>query len=141
MMVMEKTGGFLEAYRAFFITLYQVTIKVRIMIIDFDKIGEVHMKDFKGGKGPLDTRSYADGNVKISYSTLRPGASTGRHVHQGNCEVVYAVSGEAVFHYDDQEEVLRVGQCHYCPEGHAHYMENRTDHDFVYFAIVPEHHL
>lgn len=23
---------------------------------------------------------------------------------------------------------------------HAHYMENLTDHDLVYLAIVPEHH-
>ena len=29
------------------------------MIIDFDKIPEVHQMNFKGGKGALDTRNYA----------------------------------------------------------------------------------
>jgi hypothetical protein len=24
--------------------------------------------------------------------------------------------------------------------GHSHYMENLTDHDVVYLAVVPEHH-
>lgn len=110
------------------------------MIIDFDKIPELKQENFKGGQGKLDTRNYVDDKVRIMYSTLRPGASSGLHTHVNNCEVVYIISGEAVFHYDGQEEVVRTGQCHYCPMGHSHYMENRTDHDVVYFAIVPEHH-
>ena len=99
-----------------------------------------HCVDYiKGGKGPLDSRSFSDDNVKIMYSTLRPGSSTGLHTHNGNSEVIYIISGEATFHYDDITEVARVGQCHYCPEGHSHYMENLTDHDLVYLAIVPQH--
>ena len=86
------------------------------MVIDFEKIAEAHLEGFKGGQGKLDTRNYVDDKVKIMYSTLRPGASTGLHTHEGNCEV------------------------HYCPMNHAHYMENLTDHDLVYLAIVPEHH-
>ncbi len=50
------------------------------------------------------------------------------------------VSGTATFHYDDKVEEVHVGQVHYCPMNHAHYMENLTDHDLVYLAIVPEHH-
>lgn len=107
------------------------------MIIDFDKIPEVHTEGFKGGKGLLDSRSFADEKAKIMYSTLRPGATTGEHVHEGSFEVIYVISGELTFHYDDQVEICRVGQVHYCPEGHSHYMENLTDHDAVYFAIVP----
>lgn len=106
------------------------------MIIDFDKIAEVHQMDFKGGHGALDTRNYEDGSARIMYSTLRPGASSGLHTHQGNCEIVYVISGVATFHYDDQTETCRVGQVHYCPDGHSHYMENLTDHDVVYLAIV-----
>uniref|UniRef100_UPI004024E6E8 cupin domain-containing protein n=1 Tax=Prevotella sp. TaxID=59823 RepID=UPI004024E6E8 len=106
------------------------------MIIDFDKIPEAHIDGFKGGKGRLDTRNYDDGKAKIMYSTLRPGASSGSHVHEGNCEIVFVISGIATFHYDDQVEECRAGQCHYCPEGHSHYMENLTDHDLIYFAVV-----
>ena len=55
-------------------------------------------------------------------------------------EVVFVISGTATFHYDDSVEEVRAGQVHYCPMNHAHYMENLTDHDLVYLAIVPEHH-
>lgn len=116
------------------------TERTEFMVIDFDKIAEVHQMNFKGGQGLLDTRNYVDEKVKIMYSTLRPGATTGLHTHEGNCEIVYVISGEATFHYDDTMETVRVGQCHYCPMGHSHYMENQTDHDIVYFAIVVEHH-
>ena len=104
------------------------------------KIAEAHLEGFKGGQGKLDTRNYVDDKVKIMYSTLRPGASTGLHTHEGNCEIIYVVSGTATFHYDDVVEEVRQGQVHYCPMNHAHYMENLTDHDLVYLAIVPEHH-
>ena len=110
------------------------------MIIDFEKIAEIHQTGFKGGEGLLDTRNYCDEKVKIMYSTLRPGASSGLHTHEGNCEVIFLVSGTLTFHYDGRMEVCHAGQCHYCPVGHSHYMENLTDHDAVYFAVVPEHH-
>lgn len=109
------------------------------MVIDFENIPEEHIEGFKGGNGKLDTRNYVDNHIRIMYSTLRPGASSGLHTHESNSETVYVVSGTATFHYDGQTETVRAGQVHYCPMGHAHYMENLTDHDLVYLAIVPEH--
>lgn len=107
------------------------------MIIDFEKIAEAHTEGFKGGEGKLDTRNYVDDRARIMYSTLRPGARSGEHRHEGTFEVIYVLSGELTFCYDGQEEVCRVGQAHYCPEGHTHAFENRTDHDALYLAIVP----
>lgn len=111
------------------------------MIIDFESIPEAHLEGFKGGKGPLDTRNYVDEHVKIMYSTLPSGTSTGLHTHEGNCEIIFVISGTLTFHYDGEVEICHAGQCHYCPMGHNHYVENLTDHAAVYFAIVPEHHV
>lgn len=110
------------------------------MIIDFEKINEESVMNFKGGNGELLTRNYIDGKCKIMKSCLRPGASSGLHTHEGNCEIVYVISGTATFYYDGVMETANAGEVHYCPEGHSHYMENNTDTDLIYLAIVPEHH-
>ena len=64
------------------------------MIIDFDKIKEAHIDGFKGGEGKLDMRAYVDDKARIMYSTLRPGAFSGKHQHVGTFEVMYVISGE-----------------------------------------------
>lgn len=53
------------------------------MKIDFEKIAEEHLQGFKGGDGKLDTRNYVDDKARIMYSTLRPGANSGKHKHDG----------------------------------------------------------
>ena len=50
-----------------FITLHQNLINSCSMVIDFDDIKECRTMNFKGGKGPLDSRSFSDDNVKIMY--------------------------------------------------------------------------
>lgn len=110
------------------------------MVIDKNNIEEVTLQNFKGGNGPLLTRNYVDDKCKIMFSTLPAGSTTGLHTHKGNCEVVYVLSGTPTFIYDGKEEQVQAGQVHYCPEGHSHYMENRTNEDVKYLAIVPEHH-
>lgn len=109
------------------------------MIIDFGEISEICVMNFKGGNGELLTRNYEDDKCKIMMSCLKPGASSGLHTHECNCEIVYVISGTATFHYDGKTETAEAGQVHYCPEGHSHYMENNTDEDLHYLAIVPAH--
>ena len=108
------------------------------MIIDFEQIKPASINGFKGGKGELIVRNYADNDCKIMRHILTPGASSGLHTHEGNCEIVFILKGTVTFHYDDRIETATVGQVHYCPKGHSHYMENLTDSDVEYFAIVPE---
>lgn len=110
------------------------------MIIDFTKIEEVAIQDFKGGHGELDTRNYVDDKCKIMLSRLKPGASSGYHKHEGNCEIVRILEGQGHFDYDGKIEKVVAGDVHYCPMGHSHAMYNDGDTDLVYLAIVPEHH-
>lgn len=69
-------------------------------------------------------------------SVLKPGASSGSHEHATNCEVIYVLEGELTFHYDDLTEVARSGEVHYCPMGHIHWFENKTEQDVHYLAVV-----
>lgn len=110
------------------------------MIIDYDNIKEESIMDFRGGHGELCTRNYVDGKNKIMMSRLKPGASSGYHKHEQNSEIVYIISGQGHFDYDDTTEPFHSGDVHYCPMGHSHAMHNDGPDDLIYFAIVPEHH-
>lgn len=110
------------------------------MIIDFKKIEEAVIMNFKGGEGELDTRNFVDEKNKIMLSRLKPGASSGYHKHEGNSEIIYVIDGQGYFKYDDTTERIAKGQVHYCPTGHSHSMINDGEEDLVYLAIVPEHH-
>ena len=110
------------------------------MIIDFENIEEQKLNKFKGGEGELVTRNYVDDKCKIMMSRLKPGASSGYHKHEGNCEIVHILEGKGHFVYDGTTEQAAAGSVHYCPTGHSHAMYNDGDTDLVYLAIVPEHH-
>lgn len=108
------------------------------MVIDFDNIAQASVFGFKGGEGELKTRNYVDENIKIMKSALTPGASSGDHLHDVNCEVIYILKGVMTFYADGERELVAAGQVHYCPKGHTHHFVNETKEDVEYLAIVPE---
>lgn len=109
------------------------------MVLDFNKIDEVANPQFKGGEGETWFRTFNDGVNKIMRGRLEPGCSIGLHSHETNSEIILVLSGEAKCLYDDGEERLVAGQCHYCPCGHAHSLINASASEaLTFFAIVPE---
>ena len=110
------------------------------MHIDLNNLEETKIVGFKGGHGEMIMRAFVDDKCRIMRNVLKPGAASGLHKHEENCEVVFVLSGEGTFYCDGEKETLLPGQVHYCPMGHAHYFENNGTEDFVFFAIVPEHH-
>ena len=109
------------------------------MIIDFNTIEEVANPQFKGGEGNTIFRTYNDGQNKIMRGRLDVGCSIGLHKHETNSEIIFILSDEARCLYDDGEERLVPGQCHYCPKGHSHSLINASATEpLTFFAIVPE---
>ena len=47
---------------------------------------------------------FDDGDTKIMRGRLESGASIGLHTHEGNCEIIYILSGNGKVKYDDTEE-------------------------------------
>lgn len=109
------------------------------MKIDFNKIAEGIVPNFKGGEGMYIRRLYSDGKVKIMMGKLRPGHSIGLHRHEGSSEVFYILSGEGTCLYEGEQEILRPGDVHYCPMGKEHTLMNKGSEDLMFFAVVPEH--
>ena len=108
------------------------------MIIDFKHMEEQILPNFKGGEKAYAVKKFTDDRNMIMHGRLESGASIGLHTHEGNCEIIYILSGNGKVKYDDTEEKLSAGSCHYCPKGHSHSLINDGDEDLVFFAVVPE---
>lgn len=109
------------------------------MIINFEQMEEKRLPEFKGGAGELIAKMHTDDLSKILYGRLEPGSSIGMHTHETNSEIIYILSGTASILYDEENEELAAGGCHYCPKGHSHSMSNQGEQDLVFFAVIPEH--
>ena len=109
------------------------------MIIDFEKIKETHIDNFKGGEKYIAAKMFVDNNNKIMFGYIIPGASIGLHTHIESSEIVYILKGKATIIYDNCEEIVTQGQIHYCPEGHSHALFNKSNENIEYLAIVPNH--
>ncbi len=108
------------------------------MYIDFENMQTKSLPNFKGGEKTFFADMFDGGNAKIMRGRLESGASIGFHTHEDNCEVIFILGGKGKVKYDDTEEKLSVGSCHYCPKGHSHSLINDSDEDLIFFAVVPE---
>lgn len=111
------------------------------MKIEFAKMEEKLLPNFKGGEKNLGMRMFDDGACKIMRGRMEPGASIGLHTHEGNSEIIYILEGSGKVEYDAGVETLAAGDCHYCPEHHTHRLINDSSEDLTFFAVVPQHHL
>lgn len=107
------------------------------MLIDFTQIDESVTQSFYGGEKELSSHMFTDnlGN-RILRGKLEPGASIGYHKHENGSEIIYVLHGSGKALYDDGQETLTAGLCHYCPKGHSHSLINNGGEDLVFFAVV-----
>lgn len=109
------------------------------MIINFDEMPAKDYAHFKGGEKAFNAKIVDDGINKILRGTLVPGATIGYHCHEDSSEIIFILSGTGKVLYDDKEETVSEGMCHYCAKGHSHSLINESDSDLVFYAVVPVH--
>ena len=107
------------------------------MNIDFSTIPESVIPHMRGGEKEVRAHMFSDELGKIMKGRLIPGASIGLHTHETSSEIIYILSGTGKVKYDDGEETVKAGQCHYCPRGHSHSLINDSDSPLEFFAVVP----
>ena len=100
---------------------------------------EEGLRDMADRFGVSHARMFADGCNRIMRGRLEPGCSIGLHTHEGSSEIVYVLSGTGKALYGGGEERLAPGDCHYCPEGHAHSLVNDGTQTLEFFTVVPQH--
>ncbi len=107
------------------------------MILDYTAMETTHIPNFLGGEGTIHAQMRVDELGKILKGALDPGSSIGYHTHETSSEIIYILSGTGKVEYDGSEEVVKAGQCHYCPKGHSHALINNSDGPLEFFAVVP----
>ena len=84
-----------------------------------------HEKDELLGKGRL-----------FSTITLPPGASIGRHTHEGEMEAFLIISGCGRYDDNGVETTVNAGDVTYTAPGQAHSIVNDGDEDLVMAALI-----
>lgn len=109
------------------------------MKIDFPNIEAKVFPNFKGGEKNMDAKMCFDGKNRILWGSLEVGATIGFHCHDTSSEIIYILSGDGKVLYDDTVEFVKPGDCHYCPKGHSHSLQNNSSTEpLEFFAVVPE---
>ena len=108
------------------------------MVIDFKNMDVTVIENFRGGEKSTEAKMFYDGTNRIMLARLVPGASIGLHTHDAGSEIIYVLEGCGKMLYDDSEERLSAGMCHYCLKGHAHSFINDSEADLVFFAAIPQ---
>ena len=109
------------------------------MKIEFDKMNETVIPNFKGGEKEISAKMFNDENNRIMKAKLEPEASIGMHVHDTGSEIIFIISGNGKVLFDDGEERLTEGSCHYCPMGHSHSLINDGNETLEFYCVVPQH--
>jgi uncharacterized cupin superfamily protein len=106
------------------------------------KTGSGYPEPFRSQVLPRERRALGDASgltkIGVNHTTLGPGAASSmRHWHTLEDELVYVLSGELVLVTDAGERPLRAGQCAGFPAGHrdGHQLVNRGAEPAVYLEI------
>lgn len=100
--------------------------------------------NMRGGNGVvhsqvLPTPSQAGGKGRLyNITTLDPGCSIGYHVHHGESESYYIISGQALFNDNGEQTTLSAGDFALCENEHGHSIENNSSEPLVFMALILE---
>ncbi len=101
-------------------------------------------KGAEGGKGSiamdkLNSEVINPAKVrKFAHAKLEPGSSVGYHVHHGESETFYILSGKALYNDNGTEMELSAGAVTFTPDGQGHSIENVGDDvlEFILLIVV-----
>ena len=99
-------------------------------------------KNCRGGKGQvimdniLPKEAMGEKCRVYAKITIAPGDSFGYHVHEGESESYYILSGEGTYDDNGTKRTVRAGDVTLTKSGEGHGIENTGSEDLVYMALV-----
>lgn len=94
-----------------------------------------------GGTGPirflrlLGSGEFASGLDFVDFTTVPPGSSIGRHVHEATEELYYVVSGSPLISVEGERRRLTVHDVAVVRDGQWHELQNDTSSDVTILVV------
>lgn len=110
-------------------------------MIFHDKKTDVFHNRFEG-KGEIVMEHVIDealygGKIPVyARVCLKPGCSLGWHIHKGNSETYFILSGTAVYSDNGNSVTLKAGDTAFCPDGEGHAIANEGTEDLIFMALI-----
>lgn len=100
-------------------------------------------ENFFGGEGRIVLNSFITGNDELydkgrvfARTVIEPGSSLGYHMHQGDEEIFYILSGEGIFNDNGVEYDIQVGDVYITRDGESHGIVNTGTENIEMIALV-----
>ncbi|MBE7029905.1 MAG: cupin domain-containing protein [Ruminococcaceae bacterium] len=96
----------------------------------------------EGGRGELaltKMSDYFNGPDKLemfAYAELEPGAEVGYHVHIGEMESYYIITGEGTYNDNGVSVPIKSGDMTYTPNGEGHGIKNTGTAPLGFIALI-----
>lgn len=100
------------------------------------------LPNFLNGKGTLTMLDILQpddmkpNGRKYALVTIPAGASLGYHVHKGDAETYYVLSGRGLYNENGTPVEVSAGDMTYCPDGEGHGIENNSDEPLIMLALI-----
>ena len=97
----------------------------------FDADGYITVRNLINAPEELNGR----GRV-FSHITVAPHSGIGYHVHKGDTEIYYVLSGKAEYNDSGSITVIKAGDVTFTPDGYGHGVENKGDEPLDIIALI-----
>ena len=103
----------------------------------------VEFKCIRGGNGDTEVRDIVPGEAKLNgkgrlfaHMILEPGHSIGEHVHTGESEIFYFLSGTGEYNDNGTVVAVHAGDTAVCSDGQKHSLKNTGSEPLDYIALI-----
>ena len=102
----------------------------------------VREKELSSGKGYLLIDRLIDESVAKDHCrlfakvVLKPFCEVGYHVHEGESETYYILSGKGIYNDNGEKFEVSEGDILVCPPGHGHALENSDLVNLEFMALI-----
>lgn len=103
---------------------------------------EINTESNKDGEIKLylsDLADFEERNQKLrlfSHAKLRVGEEVEYHIHEGESETYYILSGKGIYNDNGTEMLVEEGTLTFTPSGNGHGLKNIGDEDLSFIALI-----